>query len=126
MSGRISWTISNLAWVFFFLSSLLRWDFRFLAHSLRASPISLWSSGNEAMASLPSDVNGTFVDATWTRMMAGPKGMPLPPLCSRPYLLQSISEMALVMAQAPCWYSSGTRLANLRIWTWLSEGMSPP
>ena len=115
-----------MAWVFFFLSSLLRWDFRFLAHSLRASPISLWSSGNEAMASLPSDVNGTLVDATWTRMMAGPKGMPLPPLCSRPYLLQSISEMALVMAQAPCWYSSGTRLANLRICTWLSEGMSPP
>ena len=105
---------------------MLRWDFRFLAQSLSARPISLCSSGNDAMASLPSDVNGTFVDATWTRMMAGPNGMPLPPLCSRPYLLQSISEMAFVMAHAPCWYRSGTRLANLSIWTCPSEGMSPP
>ena len=103
MSGRISCTISNLAWVFFFLSSLLRWLLRFLAHSLSASPISLCSSGKEAMASLPSEVNGTLVEATWTRMMAGPKGMPLPPLCSSPYLLQSISDIALVMAHAPCW-----------------------
>ena len=78
------------------------------------------------MASLPSDVNGTLVDATWTRMIAGPKGMPFPPRCSSPYLRQSISEMALVMAHAPCWYSRGTRLANLRIWTCPSEGMSPP
>ncbi len=103
MSGRISWTISNLAWVFFFLSILFRWLLRFLAHSLSASPISLCSSGKEATASFPSEVNGTFVDATWTRMIAGPNGMPFPPLCSRPYLLQSMSEIALVMAHAPCW-----------------------
>ena len=126
MSGRISWTISNFAWVFFFLSSLLRWLLRFLAQSLSARPISLCSSEKDAIASLPSEVNGTLVDATWTRMIAGPKGMPLPPLCSSPYLLQSISEMAFVIAHAPCWYSSGTRFANLRIWTWLSDGMSPP
>ena len=55
------------------------------------------------MASLPSDVNGTLVDATCTRMIAGPKGMPFPPRCSSPYLRQSMSDIALVMAQAPCW-----------------------
>ena len=59
-------------------------------------------SGRLATASFPSDVNGTLVEAMWTMMMAGPYGMPFPPLCSSPYLLQSSSEIAFVIAQAPC------------------------
>ena len=103
ISGRISCTISNLARVFFLFSSLLRWLFRFLAHSLRARLISLEISSKSATASFPSEVKGTLVDAMWTSIIAGPNGIPFPPLCSSPYLLQSMLDTALVMAQAPGW-----------------------
>ena len=33
-------------------------------------------SGIEAIASFDSEVNGTFVDATWTRISSGPCGSP--------------------------------------------------
>ncbi len=72
ISGRISWTISNLAWVFFLRSILFRWLLRFLAHSLSARPISVVISGRLATASLPSEVNGTCVEAPCTRVIAGP------------------------------------------------------
>ncbi len=41
-------------------------------------------SGSSAIASFASLVNGILVDATWTRMRAGPLGNPDPPFWSSP------------------------------------------
>jgi len=103
MSGNISWTISNFTRVLLFVSFLLRCVFRDRPQILSASSISAWISGIVAMASLASEVKGTLVDATCTRIIAGPNGMPEPPRCSSPYRLQSTLSTALVMAHAPCW-----------------------
>jgi len=102
MSGSISCTISNLTRVLLLVSLLLRWVFSERPHILNASSISDCSSGRLAMASLASEVKGTFVEATCTSMMAGPNGIPLPPRCSRPYRRQSVFSMALVTTHAPC------------------------
>ena len=44
--------------------------------SWRASVTSRSISGMVAIASLDSEVNGTFVEATWTRIKSGPWGRP--------------------------------------------------
>src|SRR5665648_117030 len=69
-------------WVIIFSFSL-RWEsklwremnaFMLRATSWTASLISFAISGVSAMASFDSDVKGTFVDATCTRITAGPAG----------------------------------------------------
>jgi len=84
MRGMMTCTISNLDRVLVFLSFLLRWVLRLLPQAFNAREISSWMMGTEAMASLASEVKGILVEATWTSMIAGPKGMPEPPLCSSP------------------------------------------
>ena len=79
-----------------------------------------------AIASFASDVKGIFVDATCTNIIAGPLGVPFPPFWSKPYCLQLIPCIAFVMAHPPAWYSNGTLLANLNIWTGWSFGKFPP
>ena len=79
-----------------------------------------------AMASLLSEVKGMSVEDMWVKKIAGPEGMPFPEDCSKPYLLQSIDDIAEVETQSPCWYKSGTRLANRINFTVLSFGRLPP
>ena len=78
------------------------------------------------MASLLSEVKGICVDDTWVRKIAGPEGIPLPDVCSRPYRRQSIEAMDCVETQSPCWYRRGTRLAKRRSLTELSFVRLPP
>ena len=61
-----------------------RWVRRWRAATWRARVSSRSISGSSATASFASLVNGTFVDARWTRITAGPTGIPEPPFCSRP------------------------------------------
>src|SRR2546428_12331186 len=124
--GRISWTISNFSFVFSRWAFFVRCVLRRRPHSFSARSSPVMVSSTVATASLASDVNGTLVEQTWTRTIAGPNGRPEPPRCSRPYRRQSTLATAWVRAHPPAWYISGTRFANRRTSTGWSGGRSPP
>jgi len=77
--GRIFWMIANFSLAKSRRLFLERWARRCRAAAWRASVISRSTSGSSATASFASLVNGTLVDATWTRTRAGPTGTPVPP-----------------------------------------------
>ena len=103
MAGKTFWTKSNFSLTFALFFCFLRCLARVLALFLSARTISFFISGISAIASLASEVNGIFVEATWIKIMAGPLGVPFPPFCSSPYSLQLILCTAFVIAQPPAW-----------------------
>ena len=55
----------------------------------------------------------------------GPTGS-APRACCIPYFFQSTETTDLVIAQADCWYCSGTRLAKRNRVHWLLSGQVLP